>query len=317
MIRLAINTTIIRSRDGSSHALDSESLQKDIARSLRACGAADAWIAEDIVLGLEYVLAQLRGGEATFTDGEINSCVSKILDVAGYPQAAAHFLGSAGRRDDTPSASPKEVIAKYLMLEGAELDSLSIKVESALRILSVKDAPFTLVIELARLYRPAATVEAASIPLRRMDGSAGPWSVRREDILVKAGQESMDMVAKGVIGLSGVSRLFPSLKFELNLIPLARSCGTTAPATELVLYPGLVLAARAIDEISGIAGSLYSAGEKSGAVLPAYVKIPDQDAFAVEFLQLGRAESAKVLQGMAAFLCEHAGRPLIFRNLPS
>lgn len=309
MIQLCDNSIMVLQTDGSRCAFDVEELESRIIRSFLATGFRETWVAEDLSLSIEYVLTQSQTGESTYTKADINTLVVKVLEGAGFIDVAEHYRRQNSRYDNEIKPdlmALNRVIGKHLGLSGEHLDTTSSKVQEACKQLGIDSSSPFLILELAKYYKS----KVSALKLDTPSPSIGPIStddsvlqVSRDTIKSSLSSKTRELIDKKILNVSGISRLFPSVRIEFNIILLIRSTGLIAPLTELAVMPCFKIPADCISEIISMTRTLYeestNQNTKSPPVpLPVYLKTIKVKEFSEEYLELGWPESEKTCHDM-------------------
>lgn len=319
MIKLCNSSVISVSVNGTTKVFEPEEVQEKLIKSLLAAGMRDTWIAEDISLAVEYSLSEL-GTAQVFTVPEIDSFVVKILREVGLNEVADHYgtVQHAGLKT-IPVNQDKisDTVARYLGIEGPELYTTAEKVLKACSTLGLREAFPSLILELAKHYHHE-DFEAATQYISLPSGTAADeiWELMAEQIVATLSEDTIEMVDTGIIALSGVSKLFPSIRIDVNFADFAKLFALEPPVTELALVPFLDKLAVALDEIVKTTESLYSASIEEDTQLPVYMKFTDAMLFSTEWLGGEWPESAECLSDIVSILVEMLNCQVNVRNLP-
>ena len=296
MIQLCNRAVLILKEDGSTDFFQSDDLQEKLESSCRATGLNETWIAEDLALSVEFALGEM-GSDKIFTDLEIDAIVIKVLHEAGLGVVATDY----SNHQDNPEAEVSfnletiaEIIDRYLHLEGDKMKNVAIKVSDAGKKLLLKNASPTLILELAKHYID----DKSSIPTTLRHQSlynqlhSCPWLISKEAILQKISGDTAKMVSNQIIKVSGISRLFPSIRVEITFAKFAEEAGLIAPVTDFIMLSYLANLAIAVDDIINIASEIiYQQSEKLDN-LPVYLKFIDAPEFTEKWLN-GNWEESK------------------------
>ena len=320
MIRLCNSSVITVSVNGTTKVFEPEEVQGKLVKSLIATGIRDTWIAEDISLAVEYSLGDL-GPAKVFTVSEIDSFVMKILREVGLNDVAEHYgtTQHAGLKTVVLSRDRiSDTVKRFLGLEGAELFTTADKVFNACTALGLNEAFPSLILELAKYYHHEDFEKAAGLVTMPVADAAGDiWSLSAEQIISTLSEEATDMINSGILALSGISRLFPSIRIDVNFANFADYFALTPPVTELAMIPYLDKLGTALDEIVNSAENLYKDSVDENASLPVYMKFTDAMLFATDWLGGEWPESARCLEDIIALLVEMLNCQVNIRNLPS
>ncbi len=281
MIQLCNRAVLTLQDDGSTDFFQTDILQDRLESSCRAAGLNDTWIAEDIALSVEYSLGEL-GNDKVFTDTEIDSIVVKILQEAGLGAVATHYQLQPSNQEKHLSFKPSaisEIAARYLHLEGEKLEFVVRKVSDAGRKLFLEESSPTLILELAKHYMNDKTFPLANSSSLPKELHSCPWLISREDMINKVSPKTAELIAAEVIGISGISRLFPSLRIEIKFADFTKLLGFTPPVSELVFISSLTTLAEGIDDLAESAGKRGLELPEKLSHLPVYLKFTDAPEF--------------------------------------
>ena len=250
MIEISSNALSILYPDGTSAVFDAAELSARIARSCHDAGTADAWIADDIALSVEFALQKhlQQSGRKSIPLAEIESCVVSILEDAGYADAAEKFLSGGRPRGEMGKITQADVhgfLLSTLQLDPEEADAVAVKVISAMHAIKAEKCSIRLILELARHFREtAAENRAAMRPVRSGKAAPPPGEIaaRLPDPL----RRYMD---EGILTLRSGSKLFESVRLDVDFQTLMKDLPFAPPVTELLLAPRLMECAEAADSV--------------------------------------------------------------------
>lgn len=319
MIKLCSSSVITVAEDGSTRVFEPEEIQAKLVRSFIAAGIRESWLAEDIALSVEYSLGELASSKV-FSSLEIDSFVIKVLHEIGLKEVAEHYGNMESKSLKTVPASLdriSEVISRFLGLEGEDLYQTAEKVMKACSTLGLKEAFPSLILELSKHYHHEHFKAVTKyIPVGPGRLTEGIWSVPVNEILEHLPAATSEMVAGRILFFSGISKLFPSVRIDINLVNFARKHAIEPPVTELAIIPWFDELATAVNSIVGAAEDLYNNKSGNHQKLPLYLKFTDAILFATEWLGGEWPETASCLKDMATNLTDMIGREVIVRNLP-
>lgn len=251
MIELSGGSVNILYSDGSSAVFDPEELRLRIGKSLSLAGFGDLWIADEIVLAVEYALRCRQNGDlgSVIHASEVDSCVARVLEDSGYASAAAPFYSLSRTSGDFGKLSPEKVqeyLTGKLSLAEENAIPLAEKVNQAMALLGIRRCSPHLVLELARHFREEEARKAQPLrvpenhtvlpkksPAVSVSGSDTAWKIRLSETI------------------------FPSIRAEIHLGELFKNCTLTPPLTELSLTPIFLRITEQIDR-----EYLHLSGEK-------------------------------------------------------
>ena len=231
MIELSGGSVNILYSDGSSAVFDPEELRLRIGKSLSLAGFGELWIADEIVLAVEYALRCRQNGDlgSVIHASEVDSCVARVLEDSGYASASAPFYSLSRTSGDFGKLSPEKVqeyLTEKLSLAEETAIPLAEKVNQSMALLGIRRCSPHLVLELARHFREEEARKAQPLlvpekpaglskksPVSPVSDSGTVWKIRRSETI------------------------FPSIRAEIHLGELFKNCVLTPPLTELSLTP--------------------------------------------------------------------------------
>ncbi len=312
MIKLADNSIMLTTADGITSVFDPERLQSRIIQSFLAAGITESYLADDISLAVEFSLQKSRRKDKVFTLSEINNSVVRILKDTGFPEIAAIFMrnNSCSQLTITPEFNTiKQLLQKHFGVNLASIDELTGKVLSAFQQLNINNASPELFIELAKHYETedfaSEDIEPVSLEAWEQDNR---WLVSAKVLEQELAVSARSLIDAGVIRLTGVSGMFPSIRVFFMINEFCRFHGLTGPLTEMVLIPYLFAAGKAIDNC--VATTDYLAAEQGQKDLPIFITVPDMSSFAVKMLDASWPEVEKDCREMITPLCNSLSRPV-------
>lgn len=312
MIKLSENSILIINPDGSRFNFESEEFQSKIIKSCLSAGVRDFWIAEDIVLALEYALNSSSGNKNEFALSEINSLVVKILQMTGYPDVAEKFK-TENASSEIEINPEKQVLAelfrKHLSIDGATLESVSAAVAADSEKLAISKAPPLFFVELAKVeMKRFSNVEAReeAVEIRNISKSI---RVGKDAIISALSTQTKELIAKELITLHGISGLFPSLKIDFRIVKFLSGAELNLPLTELAVLPRFHELVEPLNEIYSAASGLFKKAnpehpQLKDKSLPVYFTVLDMSEFSQGFLQSPWPQSKKANLEMMSYLEE-------------
>ncbi|OGV32259.1 MAG: hypothetical protein A2020_14680 [Lentisphaerae bacterium GWF2_45_14] len=312
MIKLSENSVLIINPDGSRFNFESEELQSRIIKSCLSAGIRDLWIAEDIVLALEYALNSSAGNKKEFALSEVNSLVIKILQMTGYPSVAEKF--STENVSSELEISPEkgivaELLKKHLGLEGETLESISRIVTADLEKLKINKAPPLFFVELAKVELKRLSsweVPEAIVELKNLAKSV---RISKDAVMSALTEKTKMLITEEVLTLHGISGIFPSLKIDFRIVKFLEGANLRLPLTELSVLPRFHELAAPLNEIYTAANGLVQKANSGQAQsiekqLPVYFTVQDMSEFSLNFIQSPWPQSKKSNLEMMSFLEE-------------
>ena len=312
MIKLADNSIMLTDSDGITSVFDPERLQSRIIQSFLAAGITESYLADDISLAVEFSLQKSKRKDKVFTLSEINSSVVRILKDTGFPEIAAIFMrnNACSQLTITPEFNTiKQLLQKHFGINLNSIDELTGKVVSAAQHLNIKNAAPELFIELAKHYEieefAGEDIEPVSLEAWEQDNR---WLVSAKTLEQELAVSARVLIDAGVIRLTGVSGMFPSIRIFFMINEFCRFHGLIGPLTEMVLIPYLFLAGKAIDNCVATTDCL--AAEQGHKELPIFITVPDMSSFAAQMLDASWPEVEKDCREMISHLCNSISRPV-------
>ena len=312
MIKLADNSIMLTDSDGITSVFDPERLQSRIIQSFLAAGITESYLADDISLAVEFSLQKSKRKDKVFTFSEINSSVVRILKDTGFPEIAAIFMrnNACSQLTITPEFNTiKQLLQKHFGINLNSIDELTGKVVSAAQHLNIKNAAPELFIELAKHYEieefAGEDIEPVSLDAWEQDNR---WLVSAKTLEQELAVSARVLIDAGVIRLTGVSGMFPSIRIFFMINEFCRFHGLIGPLTEMVLIPYLFLAGKAIDNCVATTDCL--AAEQGQKELPIFITVPDMSSFAAQMLDASWPEVEKDCREMISPLCNSLSRPV-------
>lgn len=312
MIKLSENSILIINPDGSRFNFDSEELQSKIIKSCLSAGIRDLWIAEDIVIALEYALNSGSGAKKEYALSELNSLVIKILQMTGYPEVSEKFRSenASSEIEINPEKNIlSELFKKHLGLDGETLESVSSMVAADCEKLDVNKAAPLFFVELAKVEIKRFSITEIHEETIEIKNIAKSTRIGKDAVMSTLSGETKDFISRGLITLHGISGLFPSLKIDFRIVKLLEGVDFALPVTELAVFPlfhGLV---EPLNEIYSAANAVFRKTnpehpQLKDKPLPVYFSVQDMSEFSQRFLQSPWPQSKKASLEMLSYLEE-------------
>lgn len=298
MIRISENAIFMVREDGSSCSFDFDRLREKIETCCVKCGIKDSWFSDDIALSVEYVLHQLASEGRMFSESELDYYVVEVLEKAGLDKIAEQYREhtSSDSFISTDLNTISDLISRNFKILPEETARLSGKVFEVFEKLEIARTSPGFIMESARFF--IEHEKASSCPVQKKQTHTqdavrpfdfkNPWVLKPEDIIPKLSPACMLHVNSGVLRPLSVSRLFPSIKIELDLVRLSEKNGLVPPYTEMLISPFVDALRPAIVEIAETVGKeyhrLFPAGceespKEENESLHAYIKLPKLKQF--------------------------------------
>ncbi|MCF7792146.1 MAG: hypothetical protein K9M56_09135 [Victivallales bacterium] len=321
MIYISPSTVMVISSDGTKKAFNSEDLQTKLVNSCISAGIKDYWLAEDISNAVESALSFQSENGITFSESEISSFVLKILEDTGFPSVAESF-----KKDNKISIDSiivnlntlKSLFRTRFGLKEKDMATVADRVLKACKLLKIQEAEPQLLTELGRHYKNKEIRGPEIDTFIFRNSFSSPWILSAEEIESMLSPETIYFIENKLINLNGISSLFPSLKIDISLEPLAEIYKLEPIITELILYPCYRKPCESVNETIKevskylIDKNIISANRK----LPVYLRFPDIYKFSEKYLGAGPAGKTKFCRNtVAAGFVENLNYPVFVKGL--
>ena len=231
--------------------------------------------------------------------GELDAAVLRAIEDNGFPEVARAFRAGGTVESSLETTDDGETLAALLrrFFRGADEERFAqvlAEVRGAAKMLKIESASPQLWLELARHYdrriaerRKLAAEEPLPLPVTLSESALSqllPETARR-------------WVDAGVLKISGVTSLFPSIHFYFMMRAFAAYHHLSGTITELELEPLLYRAGTVLEELRRAIGCAI---DKNGADLPCLITVPDIFDFIAEYAggeRLGTESLAAELAG--------------------
>ena len=291
----------IREADGSSAPFDAGELRTALDATFVSAGrAAESYLAEDIAVAVAYTLEQLpRPEPVVVSRGELDAAVLRAIEDNGFPEVARAFRAGGTVESSVETTDDGETLAALLkrFFRGADEERFAqvlAEVRNAARLLKIDSASPQLWLELARHYdrriaerRRLAAEEPLPLPVTLTESALS-------QLLPRTAKKWVDA---GVLKISGVTSLFPSIHFYFMMRAFAAYHHLSGTITELELEPLLYRAGAVLEELRRAIGCAI---DPNGADLPCLITVPDIFDFIAEYAggeRLGTESLAAELAG--------------------
>ena len=166
MYKPVLRQIFLKDSDGGISPFDPENLLTRLTGAFQSAGQnSESYVADDIVLALEYTLRRAPRPELVFSAGEIDAAVIRLLESAGFPEAARCFRNSGNGEQliqlSTTRQTLRDFLSAHLGCSVERLEKIAEKCSEALQTLDIECASLHLILELARHYE-RETAEIAS-----------------------------------------------------------------------------------------------------------------------------------------------------------
>ncbi|MCQ2378729.1 MAG: hypothetical protein MJ016_05905 [Victivallaceae bacterium] len=270
--------------DGSRELFRVGELQNRLFGAFVAVGRSDsAALAEDIALALERALTDCDRPGLIFGRGELDAAVVRLLENAGYPEAARFFsrrnVSSIVTIDTSAGTEISAFLQNHLACSPDRFHHIVDAVIAAAAGAGIREATPQLLLELARHYER----ECREVPLDFRLPEIPRFD--RDALLPMLREETARLVSSGILRVGGVDTLFPSIRFYALLGEFAADMQWVPPVTELTVFPCLRTLGQRIEEIRGVIGRALNTPRE----LPCLLTLPDLPEFLGRFFQQERS----------------------------
>lgn len=327
------------STDGSSKQFDSEQLQSKIIKSCAAAGIKEFWIAEDIVNAVENALLFQAKNGISFSESQLNAFLVKILEDAGFFKVADFFKKNNVFIDNNIKISTESIEDLLNRKLGTNDRNLTKQLITACKRLKIKEAPSALIVELGKFYRgqikqePAKNktktkktiIQSIRLPRRSVKDEAKtsgklkqPWLLTTQEIFAFVSDDTKQLVKNGVLEISNISHLFPSLKINVNFEKLANFFNLNPILTEMTFFPYFKLPTSCIDEI--IEKTLNQLKKVKNLQtlqpeIPVYLRFADVHSFSKKYFGINLPGGERFCKEIAATFVEHLKNPVRIKGI--
>ena len=246
MLSITDNHLYVIDADGHQQLFDVDKLKRALQEAFAASGNPNGYLSEDIACAVEAAMAESHRMERIFTQSEVDSAVSRILENAGCANTAAAFRRANSHLYialDAVSADVTMLISRHLGVDSPVSDRLANQVVVALEKLNITSASPALYLELARYYEHRTAAPELNAAVESADGTSpqetGKVLLRSSEALELLPETLREAVEKKIISLAAVSRLYPNFRLSLDLAKLADHLHLNQPVTELEIAPAL------------------------------------------------------------------------------
>ncbi len=307
MLSITDNFLYVIDSEGRQQLFDVDKLKTALLGAFESAGNSNGYLAEDIACAVEAVMMESFRSERIFTQSEVDSAVTRILENAGYADVAQIFRRANSHLYislDANKADTAMLITRHLGVQEPLAGKLAEQVVGALQKLNIASASPALYLELARHYEHCTVPAAKPIP-ESANLTGGKLLLNSADAVRLLPGNMVELWEKKIITLSNVSRLYPNFRLSLNMAKLAEAVNLTSPVTELQMAP-----------------ALYDAGEKTGmylnilcehlqtTALPLYLILTELDIFAERYLGTSYPDGRLTALDMASLFRNALGYPV-------
>ena len=290
MIQLSTSVIEVLYSDGTRRPFDVEQLQEKLISCCISIGNRDLWIAEDIALAVEFSLKELGVGKV-FTTAEVDSFVLKVLREVGFGDIADRYSENISDSLNLIPVNQENVgdaVTRYLGVSGEELQLTVNKVCNACKKIGMNEVFPSLILELAKFFHHQKfEIETETLQCTgKINKNTSSWIINTSEMYNALCDKIPPFIEQDIIKVSGVSRLFPSIKIDVYLVNLAEFYDLQKPLTELSVMPYIYELAVGIENAASLALNLFAGFQdnNSSINLPVYLKFIDTTVFANDWL---------------------------------
>ena len=318
MICLSASAIMILMEDGSKKQFDPEELQNKLTAACRSVGMKDFWLAEDMTNAVENAMHYQSERGVIFTENEINLFVEKMLEQAGFKEVSVRFR-LLGKPVDEEKLFSRETISKFLKtnLNFNDEQSLAVakKLIRACSSLGIKNPPANLILELARYYKSTISVTQKIGPTSSSGAQLSSLILQRKEILPLLSDKTNELIDHGIVDVSGVSTLFPSIKIDIKFEALSKFYNLDGLLTELVFFPCFDIAVVAINEIIPIVKNKLITHKEIQQEIPVFLRFSDVYPFCKKFFGVEFPEGESLCKELALAFTETLKHPVQIKGL--
>ena len=280
----AVNEIIIIAYDGAREDFDLAELQRRLFGCFVAAGRQDsAANALDIALAVEFYLVQNDRPQKIFGRGEVDASICKMLEAIGYADVAQLYShGDITGNDHTTMVNAVSKAELQLLLHShigcsqMRFERIIDKVAEAMQKLGINEAEPMLLRAVARHYeREIQENQPVVIPVEER-------RFQREDWLPLLKGNGREMVENGILSISGIDSLFPSIRFYFSLYEYAVWKKWSPPVTELEICSDLACIGEVIETVRTTIEQAYGRKEP----LPCLLTLPDMNRFLMDYMDI-------------------------------
>jgi hypothetical protein len=308
MLSITDNHLYVIDADGHQQLFDVDKLKRALQEAFAASGNPNGYLSEDIACAVEAAMAESHRMERIFTQSEVDSAVSRILENAGCANTAAAFRRANSHLYialDAVSADVTMLISRHLGVDSPVSDRLANQVVEALEKLNITSASPALYLELARYYEHTSVEQNEAEPLSGKAAAGSRMLLPAREIAALMPPEGKYLLEHRILQIANIRCLYPNCRLSLDLTALADFLKLHSPVTELEMAP-----------------ALYKAGEIAGTwldrvikqlenpQLPLYLVLKDLDIFATRYLGTEYPAGRLAALEIASFFRNALGYPV-------
>ena len=300
MYKPILRQIYIKDSSGGITPFDPEQLLTRLAGAFQCAGlASEGFVADDIVLALQFTLKRAPRKELIFSAGEIDAAVIRILESSGFPEVAHSFRSSGGGEQllqlSTTAETLQNFLSAHLGCSTERLAKISVKCSEALKKLDIEAASLHLILELARHYeRETAENDLRNAPPQPQGTNT---VLTRQEIAALLPEEAAELIKNGILQIPGVSPVFPGIRFFFSMEKFALLNNFTVPVTELELHPALYRTALILESARKSIADRLELPENP----PCLMNIPDMFDFLYRMVGCTKADA--MAAELAGILC--------------
>ena len=307
MLSITDNFLYVIDSEGRQQLFDADKLKSALQDAFAASGNPNGYLSEDIACAVESAMMENFRSDRVFTQSEVDSAVSRILENAGCANVAQVFRRANSHLYIALDANEQDanmLITRHLGISEPFAGKIAKDVVAALRKLNITSASPALYLELARHFEHSRSdvLPTENAKTQLASGKILMTSAEASELMP---DRSRDLLDSKIVRLSNVSAVYTNFRLSLNLSKMAEKLQLQAPVTALELAPGL-----------------YEAGEQVGMWLnllcnhlnnkdiPLYLVLTDLDDFSMRYLGTTYPEGRLPALEIAAYFRNALGYPV-------
>ena len=307
MLSITDNFLYVIDSEGRQQLFDADKLKSALQEAFAESGNPNSYLSEDIACAVESAMMESFRCDRIFTQSEVDSAVSRILENAGCANVAQVFRRANSHLYialDANELDANMLITRHLGISEPFAGTLAKKVVNALKKLNITSASPALYLELARHYEHTNCEEI--IPgTAKVANASGKILMTAAEAAELMPQSSRYLLDSKIIAISNVSAVYTNFRLSLDLVKVAEELQLHSPVTALELAP-----------------KLYEAGEKAGMWLnllcnhlnnkdiPLYLVLKNLDDFSTRFLGTTYPEGRLAALETASYFRNALGYPV-------
>jgi len=228
-----------------------------------------------------------------------------VLQETGFPKVAEHYKkknSAQERKSEVSRELISDIVSKYLGITGDNLHITVDRVEKACTTLALQEVSPVLILELGKHYKEQSfSIPQLATPDKIHDNENSPWKITRGSILSQVSADTRFLVTRQILGITGVSRLFPALKIDFDLGQFVNYLNLTTPLTELAIIPHLKIVADGINDFITVIASI-TGNKNNSESYPIYLSLIEISGFSTRCLGSNWPDSKPICQDLIEYL---------------